>query len=289
MFKFFKRKEESEEGVNKPWVKGMVYGLGGAIVLAVIIFGVVFGVRMFQGKPAGGQPGTAKANLRITVITQKDCVDCFDINQLIDALKTDANIKQETLNLGDNNAKKLIDKYKITKVPTIIVSGDLDKNANLQAYWKALGDITDGVFVFRQVIPPYVDVATGQLKGVLSLIELTDTSCKECYDVKLHETALKNLGIAPKVVTTVDVSSAEGKQLVTKYKIEKAPTILIGGEVSEYANLVQMWPTYGKIDADGTYIFTDLSVMGTYKDLVKNKVVVVAPPAAPPATATPAQ
>lgn len=284
MFKLFKRREDGE---NRVMIQGMVYGLGGALILAIIIFGVVFGGKIFNKDNADTQ---LTSNLRITVITKKDCTDCFDINLLIDAIEqNDAKIKQETLDLGDKNAQKLIEKYKITKVPTVIVSGDLDKNPNLQSLWTSLGEVTDGVFVFRQVIPPYIDVASGQLKGKISLVELTDNSCTNCYDVVLHETALKNLGIDPKDKKVVDVGSDEGKQLVAKYKIEKVPTILISGEVAEYPNLVQLWPNYGKTTDDGTYIFTNLEVMGTYKDLTKNKVIEVKPQEQTAAPVTPAQ
>lgn len=289
MFKFFKK--DSEEAQNKGLIRGSLYGLGGALIIVIIVLIVIFGPSIWGKNKAGVNvntpPDASAAKIRITIITKKDCPDCFDINLLTDAIKQNqADITgQETLYLGDKKTDQLVQKYKITKVPTMLVAGELDKNANLQGLWQNLGEVVDGVFVFRQVIPPYIDVASGQLKGKVSLILLSDNSCQECYDVKLHEVALKNLGLEPKDTKTVDISSDEGKALVKKYKIDKAPTLLLNGEVSEYANLIQIWPTYGRVTDDQTYIFTKLEVMGTYKDLTKNKVVVVEPvqQQAPPA------
>jgi len=275
MFKFFKKKEEDGGELKiSSMKKGLIYGGAAALVVVIIILAVVFWP---WNKGAKNTNTAADSKLKVTIITKKDCTDCFDVNLLLDALKqNNAKItKQTTEYLGDKDAQKLIDKYKITKVPTVLISGDLDKNPTLQNLWKNLGEVIDKVFVFRQVIPPYIDVASGQLKGKITVTYLTDQSCKTCYDVKLHEVALKNLGIEAKDTKTVDISSAEGKDLVSKYKIDKVPTILLSGEVVEYQQLVQLWPTYGKITDDKTYIFTKLDVMGTYMDLAKDKVVEV--------------
>jgi len=148
----------------------------------------------------------------------------------------------------------------------------------------ALGDIIDGKFVLRQVIPPYYDVASNKIKGGVNITYLTDQSCKECYDVKLHDRALTNLGVPTTGIKTVDISSDEGKQLVSKYSIKLVPTLILSGEVSEYQTLVQVWKDVGTVTSDGTYIFTDLGVMGgSYKDLSKNQIIKAPAPTPAPA------
>ncbi len=284
----FKRKEEGEEA--NPMAMGMVIGLVVAVIILAVALIFIFkgksgatGVAANSGKTATTQKAEPQVDIRFTLITSKTCTDCFDLNLLVDSLKNSPNspVKVtgvDTLDSSDAKAQALITKYKITKVPALIAAGSIDKNSTLKDFFTKLGTIENNVFVLRQVIPPYVDVASGQVKGVLSLTYLSDTACKECYDVKLHENALQALGMYIKDQKTVDVSSDEGKTLLKNYKITLVPTILIKGDTSEYPNFDQVWATVGKVDAtDGTKILTDVSVMGNYFDLAKNKLVKPAP------------
>ncbi|MFA6918626.1 MAG: hypothetical protein WC244_00710 [Patescibacteria group bacterium] len=280
--KFFKKIlskfSRGEEEKKKTFTKGLVIGIIVAIVILVIVLVIV--LPKILGSGSGVATAKNPAKLKVTIITQKDCTGCWDVNLLLDAIK-EGNVKiadTKTLYTDSANTKKLIDQYKITKIPTILVSGDLNKDPNMQQLWTALGEIVDGTFVFRQVIPPYIDIASGQLKGKITLTYLTDNSCKECYDVHLHDTALKNLAIVPGTTKTLDISSDEGKALVAKYQVKAVPTMLISGEVGEYKNLTSIWEQVGTVASDGTYIFTKAELMGTYKDLSKNKIIV--PPVA---------
>jgi hypothetical protein len=125
---------------------------------------------------------------------------------------------------------------------------------------------------FKQILAK--DTVSNQIRGKVQVTYLTDQSCKECYDVSIHDKALTNLGVPINNIKRIDISSDEGKGLVSKYKIKAVPTLLISGEVSEYQSLVSVWKDVGTIASDGTYVFTELSVMnGVYKDLVKNKIV----------------
>jgi thiol-disulfide isomerase/thioredoxin len=126
------------------------------------------------------------------VIGKKDCPDCFDINLLVKAIKqnnlpdkvlqeaanaenaeeamnkaidAEKNVKVQIVEFDSDAGKKLIEQYKITAVPTILVGGELEENARLSGYWQSLGEVIDGVFVLRQVIPPYIDLSDNDLKG----------------------------------------------------------------------------------------------------------------------------
>ena len=273
-------RKKSEGAKKNPFASGLIIGLVVALIIVVIILLLVFGGKMFAGdKNATG--ANKKLDINITVLTKKDCPECWDVNLFIDALKQKniKNPKPKIVYIDSSKGKKLIDQYKITKVPTVLLSGDLTSDQDLKAGLGVLGDIINKVFVLRQVIPPYIDVKTGEEKGRLSIIYLTDSSCKDCYDVTLNADILKNkFVIAPKDSKTIDVNSPEGKQLVAKYGIKLVPTFLLQGQVSEYTGLQQIWSQIGQVTNDGTYIFTQVDQMGTYKDLVKNKVIVPPPP-----------
>jgi len=286
MLKFFKRSEEDSQKENL--IRGLAYGLGGAFVILIIILLIVFGGKI-KDKITGKSVTTNTNNvasadapkLRITVVTSKDCEGkCFDINLFLDALKQNGinEVGSEVINIEDKPGQDLVEKYKIEKVPTVLISGELDKNPQLAQAWTALGEIIDQVFVFRKLIPPYIEVATGNLRGNFSLVYLTNEACDGCYDVKLHETALSNLGLVTQNFKSVDIDSEEGKGLVKQYEIVDVPTILLSGDLSEYTGLQQIWPQVGVVADDGTYIFTKMDEMGSYMNLKTGKLVEVAPP-----------
>lgn len=287
MLKFFKKSET--DGQKENLIRGLAYGLGGALIIAIVVLLVIFGGQIKDRLKNDGadnntsQTGADAPKLRITVITSKLCGDkCFDINLFLDALKQNGikEVGTETLNIEDSQGRALADKYQITKVPTVLISGELDKNPQLAQAWASLGEIIDQVFVFRKLIPPYIEVASGQLKGQFSLVYLTDESCSKCYDVKLHDTALGNLGLKTDNNQTIDVASDEGKELLKKYEILSVPTILLSGDLIEYSGLQQIWPQVGVVAEDGTYVFTKMDEMGSYMNLKTGKLVEVAPPAA---------
>ncbi|MFA6422014.1 MAG: hypothetical protein WCV92_01270 [Candidatus Buchananbacteria bacterium] len=283
LFNFFKKNTEGEEK-KKMFSRGATVGIIIAIIIVVLI--LIFAWPGFFRKGASNGNTESPAKLKVTIITKKDCPECWDVSLFTNAL-SQYNVKissTSTLYYDSGKGKDLVKKYKITKIPSLIIEGDLNRDANLQPFWQALGDIDGNTFIFRQVIPPYVDVASGQLRGRVQITYLTDSSCPKCYDVMLHENALKNLAVPTSDRRVIDISSAEGKALITKYGIKLAPTVLVSGEVSEYGNLADLWKQVGTVAKDGTYIFTNVELMGTYKDLSKNKI--ITPPVA---TSTPTQ
>ncbi|NCN07565.1 hypothetical protein GW933_02615 [Candidatus Falkowbacteria bacterium] len=286
MLKIFKKNEE--DGKKENLIRGLAYGLGGALVIIIVVLLIVFGGKIkdkLTGKSGAevNNTGTSQdaPKLRITVVTSKNCEGkCFDINLFLDALKQNGieELGTETINIEDKQGQDLVNKYGIEKVPTVLISGELDKNPQLAQAWSALGEVIDNVFVFRKLIPPYIEVSTGNLRGNFSLVYLTDEACSGCYDVKLHDTALGNLGLATTDAKSVDVSSDEGKDLIKQYNISSAPTILLSGDLSEYTGLQQIWPQVGSISDDGTYVFTKLDEMGSYMNLETGKIIEVQPP-----------
>ncbi|MFA5124358.1 MAG: hypothetical protein WC473_00825 [Patescibacteria group bacterium] len=255
--------------------RGLIIGLAIALVIIVILVLVLWLSGVWDGKKDDSQPANPIAEAKVIVLTSTHCGNkCWDTSLFIDALKS-RSIKitdVETLKVDGwwpwSKGKALAKKLQVTKVPTVVVETDFSKNPDLAAFFTStLGNTVDNQFVLTKILAPYYDLALNKLKGEILVTYLTDESCKTCYDVKTHATALENLGVPTNRAKTVDISSPAGKDLVEKYKITKAPTILISGEVSEYLVFTQAWADVGIVADDGTYIFTNLDLMGDYKDL----------------------
>lgn len=226
------------------------------------------------------------ALLHLTLITDKSCTDCFNLKPVIDFIKKE-NVKidsETSVDSSSDEGKKLITKFGIKKLPTFTVQGEVKKNTNLNQFFSkageiATGDIADDTFVFRQVGGPYVDTASGKVKGRINLVLLTDITCTECYDVTQHETILKQFGMEP-ATKVLDVKSAAGSALASKYGIKLVPTFVLSGDVKEYPSFTapSVWPQVGIVAKDGAYVFTKgVPLMGVYKDLTTNKVIKPAP------------
>lgn len=219
------------------------------------------------------------ANLELIMLSDKTCADCFNLNTILDQIKKE-NVKinsNQTIDGASDEGKQLIEKFAIKKLPTFLVKGELEKNSVLTKFFSQAGDTADNTFVFRQTGGPYVDAATKKIKGRLNLLLLTDITCTECYDVTQHETILRQFGMQP-TSKVVDVKSAEGRSLVSRYGIKMVPAFVLSGDVAAYPSFKPVWPEVGTIAYDGAYVFNKgVPFMGVYKNLSTNKVITPAP------------
>ena len=226
----------------------------------------------------------------LTTIAPENCPECFTTAPLIDALKKNNVViaSERSLVSTETEAQTLITQYKIEKLPTLIVNGAFDKNDALKKQLETIGTVAGDTFVWTQVQPPYTEVATGNVRGKFSVMYVTDTACKTCYDVMRHTQAMANLGLKASDDKIVDVHSAEGKKLRTQYALTAVPTIILTGDLGEYDSLKAVWPDVGSIEKDGTYVFREngivIAQMGAYRNLKTGKI--VTPPPAPQKNST---
>lgn len=257
--------------------------LGVAILLAINA-AILYGMQKKVGSEKRAIEEAAKpAELRLTVLTTPDCAECADVNLLIAPFKNNAKIKiaaEQSFAYTSDEAVALIQKYVITRVPTLIIQGDTEKIFDAASFVQNIGRrADDGALVVTNVPPPYTEVASGAVKGRFTVTYLTDQGCKECYDPRAHRQALAALAMKPVEEKFIDRASREGRQLISKYRIESTPTILLTGELSEYLRFEQAWPSVGTAEEDGTYVFrAGQALMGAYYNLKTRKVVKPEPP-----------
>ncbi|MCH7493022.1 hypothetical protein IID19_05580 [Patescibacteria group bacterium] len=216
------------------------------------------------------------ANLSITIVTDKICKDCSSIIDYIDFIKDqNVNVVSESLlDIEDAGAQDLINKYGIKKVPFFTVAGELNKIQELSKSWADWGSIVDEVFVFTQVSPPYLSLPSGIVAGRVSIAYLADKSCSECYDVTINKQILEDyyqMKISSEL--TIDVSSEEGKQMLSQYNITKIPTFILDNEAANYESLLKVWSGVGSIEKDSMYVLRNLNQLGVYYDLEKGELV----------------
>jgi len=107
---------------------------------------------------------------RVTLIMLKDenCSECYDValNRGILSRFGLVITNQETYDAATGSAKALIEKYKITKIPAIVVSPDAQHYLSFVSVWEGVGSVeSDGWYVMRrpEMLGTYRDLTTNTI------------------------------------------------------------------------------------------------------------------------------
>lgn len=105
-------------------------------------------------------------------LTDSGCADCYKPQEVHKNILTQGfgvGIRSEqTVDINSSYGKSLVDKYKITQVPTLLISPEVKEYAGIQQVWPQVGTTeSDGWYVFRQVSRlgtiTYKDLASNQV------------------------------------------------------------------------------------------------------------------------------
>jgi len=92
--------------------------------------------------------------VEVTKLVDETCLDCVDVNYLLEPLNYIGikASKETTIDISSAEGKALIEKYSITKIPTIIVSSEAEEYTDFFVIWPDVGtQEEDGTFVFRNL------------------------------------------------------------------------------------------------------------------------------------------
>jgi hypothetical protein len=206
----------------------------------------------------------ALRELTVTILGS-DCTDCFNVTSAADVIS-----QQEGVNVTEVNevtleeAKELTGKYNITRLPAVMIGGNITE-LTIPSF-----DLREDALVFDQTPPPYYSVEKNALVGQVSVIELRDTSCDECFNMSSVVQQLTQIGLKVTDTQIVEADSEEGEALIEQYNIEKVPTIIFSEDAMEYPVVSQVWSQVGTEESDGRLVLR--SVNPPYKSTVSGKV-----------------
>ncbi|MBI2578862.1 MAG: cupredoxin domain-containing protein [Candidatus Aenigmarchaeota archaeon] len=221
--------------------------------------------------------GDFRGLVALTHILDESCPDCADLMQVISFFKQQ-NVKfssEKTIDYTSQEAKDLIAKFEVQKVPALIISKDILDYPAISQVWDQLNTSEkQGFYALHTTVPPYRDLATNKIEGLVTVIYLNDSTCASCYDVQINRQILeRNFGVVIANETTDDINSENGRSLVKQYNITKVPIMLASPDASVYAAFTEIWQQVGNVAKDGWYVMRKPEVLGTYKDLAKGIVV----------------
>lgn len=222
--------------------------------------------------------GNVRGKIVLTHIKKEDCEKCLNLTPLISQLAGSGLrfVEQKSISADSSEGRRLLAGYNITKVPTIIMDSEAQLYKNIADAWSQIGSIEkDGSLVMREISPPYYSIKEAKVKGLVSFTAVVDKSCSECYSpYEFHKPILQRMGVAFGEEKSIDALDSDGSSLISRYSIEKIPTIILKGDVEEYPVLVSAWRDVGTKEADGAYVFRKVELaQQAYKDIAANKIV----------------
>jgi hypothetical protein len=216
---------------------------------------------------------TRPALLSMVRIVDANCLTCTTVGSLSDPIKNNSDVKLgdvKTLEFSSLDAKALIMKYNITRVPALIVSGEFKKD-NVVSIWGQLGArmLPDAVII--EANPPYVDTSNSQEVGLVSVTYLVDSSCTVCVNLTGVVNTLEQGGMAVSKITTIEYTSPQGQQEILNHDIKHIPALVFSNDIAAYPQIVQLFAQINATERNGSYALhaTD----PPYLDLTQNKVV----------------
>ncbi len=212
----------------------------------------------------------------LTKLVNSSCDKCVSLSEIISFFKQAgvSIVEEKTVEYSSDEGLQLTSKFGVSAVPSLIISKDILDYESIKPVWSQLNTTEeDGSFALHFTAPPYVNVSTGETVGLVTLIMLNDTACSTCYDVSMNKNILARMGITPAEEFSYDVSSDEGKELISKYNITKVPIIILSPDAKLYDIFVQAWPQVGDVAEDGWYVMRTPEILGPIKDLSTGQLV----------------
>src|SRR3989338_7966107 len=195
-----------------------------------------------------------------------ECKECFDIALVEKSLPANTAVKsKEILAYNSEKGRELIKRYGIKNVPAmVLVSGDISK----LGLDDSIFSVSKGYAVFDKPVP-YVDLSSGEIKGLVELKEIRDGKCLDCSSLAVLKTQLEGFGIKIKDYRIIEESSEEGKSLIKENGLVFVPSLLASRELEEY------WWIFGNIKASFTskasyYVFNN--PIAPFKDISTGRI-----------------
>ena len=200
-------------------------------------------------------------------IVPTNCDDCFNIKLAEQFVQQKTNAKivtQKTFKTDTDEAKELITKYKLKRLPALIIKGEI-KRITIDHF-----EQREDALLFDATPPAYFDVVTGKIKGRVVATIINDKACTKCMDLTILTKQLRAAGVSiTEKIQTSEMS--EARNIISKYKIERLPTLLLSKDALEYDLIKNVWEQVGTIENDETLVMRKLTP--PFKDVQTGRII----------------
>ncbi len=195
-----------------------------------------------------------------------DCADCFKVDTILQKIKENFNVTQETsFSLSSEEGKAFIEKYSLQKLPAIVITGETNKT-QIQDF-----ELNNDALIFTGTQAPYTDAHSGVSYGFVTVTNIVDGSCLECTSLAGFTEGLKKAGVAIKSENIVNYNKPEGKDLIKKFDVKHVPALIISQEINYYPEVQQQLVAVQAKEKDGFYALH--ATLPPYRNLTSDKIV----------------
>ena len=207
--------------------------------------------------------GETKGLVNLKEIQAGNCKNCISLSQIRKQMES-MGIKIENYELisdSSDNGKQLIKENTLSFAPALLISKDIEE------YWWVFSQIKNSFvekqdyYVFKTAIPPYKELSTGKIKGIVDITYIENKTCEDCFNVTQLKGSFQGMGVYINNEKYVDISSSEGKTLLSKYDITAIPTIILSKEILDYETIKKTLEQVGTFEKDNNFVFRKLDVL----------------------------
>lgn len=202
-----------------------------------------------------------------------ECSGCLNVSKYFQALEGEeigmVFAQKEILEAQTPQAKQILEKYNITKLPALILDEEAYSYAAFNQYLANSGEKINGSFVIKEPIAPFFDLEKNETVGKVNVTIINSANCANCTNISNLIGAISTQGgIILDQISEEREDSLIAQQLIREFNITKLPTIIFSKEMKYYYGLQEQWVEYGNsIEENGEYILRspeNLSLNWTY-------------------------
>jgi len=245
----------------------------GLIMILLLVFGCVAEETEVQEEDkwtvSEGDIPALTRNATAVLIEAPNCPNCDYADYILYSVQTEELgtdiIDVTRLSHNSTEAKLLIDRYGIEKLPALILNKDTEWDHRILSLWSAqMGTFeNDNALILRDVFPPYYDLETEEFKGFVEIKLVVNKSCTECYDVNAFANDMISTFKFVAEKQEIDAESETGQELIAKYNITQIPTYIINEDALEYPDFEDFWVSKGNTkEGDGWMVFRAVDQLG---------------------------
>lgn len=160
------------------------------------------------------------------------------------------------LNSADGN--NLLFRNNIKRLPAVLLSPSAKDYDYLKRYSGEIGFTTgkDG-WLYNDKNPPFLVLESGNVRGVVSLVIISDANCTTCFNPGLaYRQFFETYDITVGKTAFYTMDSNEGRALINQYQLRHLPALITNEELVVYTKLASEWQqAWGTVEADGNFVF----------------------------------
>lgn len=236
-------------------------------IIAIAIF--LVSISIFNAYQASAFKDTVQSKINALVEESKpakidlisinpECDGCSSAKSTLSELEGINTIKINSsieLNPDSAEAKALVQRYAIKSLPAIIATGEIAKASAIKSKFPSQArDVADAI-VFDSPSPPYVDTATGNIKGNVQAIVIDKSNCAECQNLSSLITQLEKGGVHFSNIQEYSDTMFQAKEIINKYSITRLPVLILSNDLDAYDSITSIWPQIGTKEADSSFVF----------------------------------